>query len=541
MSILTWARRSLLAAATALLVVALVAPAGVDAREDPDAGRPPVFRAGAFTTAVQVALNTDPQTFVAELVRMDLPHGSAEFAQGNSSTARAASLYPGVGFTQGPFLAWNQACTNGFPCEEFPGIPPEYPLMATAQYPTRPDAEARFRPPFEQDSHALRASFGEPDGPLSGRAHDVRAHAGRDHVSTTAVVGDLRFLPVAGAPGTAAGGSARGGLDEPGHTSEPAADRAPVLLAADELVSRTRLEFDGDVLVSRAESLLTGVSLFGGAVEIEEIHATATSRSDGDGALEGDPHVTVSGVTVGGTPAAVTEEGLVVADRPCVVELPAAGRVCATDQGLLNSLGAGAEQLFGAAGTDVRLVRTSQDTSGGTRSEAGASALLVDFTVDASGFPSGTAVEGSLALGIAGASSFVGTTAPGSLSIDTGGFEGTGGTGGTHGTGGTSETATVAGATATSDDPAAGGGFPGDVFAPGATGGSAGDAATGAPPLAGPSHTGPASTRPAAFPLEALDAVAANRVEALYAAWALAVVGLALGSRARPLRLGSSR
>lgn len=501
MRIRTWLSRASFVGAALLLVVALVAPALVEAQEDPDAGRPASFQATAFTTAFEAIINTEPASTVPEIVRFDIPLGQSEFASGNRSFARAASIWPGLTVAKGGSLL----CTAGFPCEEFSalptGFPPRWPLLAEASYPTEVDATAQAN---GQEAAA---------GPFTFTVHVVESHAGRDFVSSRAVIEDLN-MPVPGAEETSP------------ETS---------LVHIGSLQSTTRHEFQDDVLVAFGESRLADIDLFAGQVHIDKVIARSTSRSNGDDVVESDPRILVEGVTVAGQEAKITGDGLEVLGPTCAespitgiplpeipipeeassqlpvappAEVPIPAETCTTDQGLLQALNSGLKTLTDG---DIRLIDTSTVREGG-RTDGDATALMVSFTADASGFPSGTGVIGNVILGLSSTSSAIGSMAGDDVGLDFG---------------------TV---TTPFDD----GGFASDgpqvagqqvINTPG-TEGTPGQVIPG---------NGGGQTQAGFAPLELLAGIAADRIQLLYGAWALAVLGLALASRLQPFRLVTRR
>lgn len=508
MRIRTWLSRASFVGAALLLVLALVAPALVEAQEDPDAGRPASFQATAFTTAFEAIINTEPASTVPDIVRFDVPLGQSEFAGGNRSFARAASVWPGLTVAKGGSLL----CTAGFPCGEFSalptGFPPRWPLLAEASYPTQVDSEARFT----EDAPAGQEAAA---GPFTFAIDVVEAHAGRDFVSSRAVIENLN-MPVPGAEETSP------------ETS---------LVHIGSLQSTTRHEFQNDVLVAFGESRLADIDLFAGQVHIDKVIARSTSRSDGDTTVESDPRIVVEGVTVAGQEAKITDDGLELLGPTCAespitgiplpeiplpeqlaenlpvappAQVPVPAETCTTDQGLLEALNSGLKTLTEG---NVRLVDTSTVKDGG-RTDGDATALMVSFKADASGFPSGTGVIGNLILGMTSTSSGIGSMPGGDLidlddfgtvtaPFDAGGFV----DGGTQ----------VAGQQVINTPGTEG--TPGQVI-PGNRGGQ---------------------TQAGFAPLELLAGIAADRIQLLYGAWALAVLGLALASRLQPFRLVTRR
>jgi len=354
------------------------------------------------------------------------------------------------------------------------GFPCErFPEDFPPTWPFTADAEYPTQP------DATASTSGEPagGGPLSWTPNTVSAHAGTDFVSTTAIVSDLVFAP----PG-----------------SDPA-DPAAALVRIGSLDATTRLSFasDGTALVARSIAKLSDVSLFGGVVGIESLVARSISTSDGKTG-KSEPSLTLGGVTLNGVPAKLTGDGLVVGDQP-------------VDQGLINSLATG---ITGLTEGRVRLVQDVDATRGST-TQGNVLGVGVDFAIKGSGLPGGSSLVGNLALGSVSTSAFASAEQLDDLVEDSGfefdtGFGDVDGDGGSLGESG-SDAAFVAGEPAAAPDSTA----------------------------ADPSSrlVTPVAARPRFFPLEALSGMAARRLELLYGAWTLAMLGLALGSRLRPFRL----
>lgn len=470
-----WLSRICLLVAGSLTVLALVAPS-VAADE-----RPPAFHATGFASAIQAMVNTNPQTFVADLVRMDIPHGQSQFGADGVANARAASLFPGVGAAEGPALAWEQACSRGFPCKEFfpdGGFPPPFPLASEAENPTRPSAQ----PTVEGQQ------IGEAGGPVSYTLLKVEATATADEATTTAVISDLNLFPV----------------DPVTPVSNPSAVHIAKLYAT------TDLHIEGDDVVAQAESRLDDVSLFGGAIEIEQVVARSVSRANAAGVKTNAPEVVILGATAGGTPVEITDQGIKVAGS-------------AQDQGAIPTLSNGVGNLFGAGPLSVRLIDSTTDIREGT-ARAGAVGLGVHIELNASGFPSGTTLVTDLILGTASTSAFADDDA---FSGDDLTFDDTFSFGDEtffadefDGTGGFDDTSVL-----------------GETLDAGFDEG-AGDDTESAAPVPRPDG----GTVQRFEPLEALlRGAAAQRVELLYIAWTLALVALALASRLRPIRFATHR
>lgn len=306
----------------------------------------------------------------------------------------------------------------------------------------------------------------------------ARAHAGRDFVETFATGADMAFLEV---------------LPE-------GPDGSTALLHVEELVARTRHEFDDQgVLVSTARSRLSGVSLLAGAIKIDSIVSTSISRSDGNEVLTAEPTVEVAGVTFAGQAAEITSDGLEVGGERPLSGTPLAGYD-------LNVLFPALAQLLSSGGFDVRLVDDKSSTDD-NKAIGDAVGLVVDYKIDGSGLPNGAALVGNLVLGAArtnaNASSFSfgdgGPSLPPLPAAPVGGGDPTT----------LPDSFTNTGGSVDSGAPVGGGSAPVPGEAPAAEGGS----------------------ERAAGPLNLLSGLAADRITWFYLAWALGMLGLALGSR----------
>ena len=460
-----WIRRVCFSLAVVLIGVAAL-PQSSSAQVD-ESDRPENFLGHAFATAVQIVGNTDPPQTLPELLHLDLPHGESSFGAGSLARARASVAYPGAIGGAGAL-----ACLAGFPCDQFPGFPPSWPFDASAEYPGEPDAAATVGGPVV-DSAQLKA----------GNA-SANAHAGRDFVDTVATGQSVSFLNMAG-----------------GATVGPAS----AVVATESAVARTHQEFVDGVLVTKAEAVLSGLSLFAGAVKIDQIRATSESRADGADVLEADPALVVSGVTAAGQPARITASGLEIAgDRQ--------------DQGVIGSVTSGIEQLLSNGTIDLRLIETDGTFTDG-QGVGEVVGVLVSYRLDASGFPAGTAVVGNVLLGsvrtMATADLAGGDSLVGDLSFD-------------FNSGTTDADQNLFGSTfgPANDLP-----VPGPSTNPGVS------------DFDSPVDQSPAPERSVeaeqAARFEILGDGVSSRITLLYGAAALAVLGLALGARLPGTRLGA--
>lgn len=470
MRIRVWLSRICLLLAASLTVLAFVAPPVTAA------ARPPRFAATGFVSAIQAMINTNPQTFVADLIRVDLPHGQAKFGGDGLAYSRAAAMYPGAGAAEGPALGWDQACSRGFPCSDFfpdGGFPPPYPLYAEAENPTK----THSKPTVEGQQ------IGDVGGPVSFTLVDVEAIATDEEATSRAIISDVNLFPVdAVAPGA-----------------------NPSAVHIGELQTFTHLRVDEGVVVAEAQSLMTDVSLFGGALKIEKIVARSQSTATAAGTLANAPEVRVVGATIGGVPVEITSDGIKQDGVP-------------QDQGAVATLSKGVGNLFGAGPLSLRLIDDRSDVREGT-ARASAVGLGVHIEVNGSGFPGGTTVVGDLILGTASSTAFAGDE---QFEADDISFD---------------EEFDFGDDFAVEEDFGATQDFAGDDFTS-----VLGETAEAPDPdvteqaAAFDPDAGKTVTRFA--PLEALlQGAAADRVTLLYLAWTLGMLGLALGSRLHPFRV----
>ncbi len=350
-----WRRRlarACVAGAVACLALASFGPVG--AQEGPDP-RPDVFRSSASSQVVSAYLDREAFLPVNDAFRFIALDGTGTYDSSNQ-TARASIFYPGNGVISGPSLA----CTtfgDQFPeqfapilaaCNQF-----EYPLTAFADS-LHPDA-----------STTGSADLGAPTDPLSARAIRAVVHAADDASTSDAAIADLHVV------GLPAFGAVDAPLPVPG-----APELDPTILTVDDATTSTVQHIDdAGRLVVESRAVLEGVGLVGGLVHIASIRSVSTVVDDGHGEQSHDAALDVGGVTVGGVPAAITEDGLVVgsptgADGPLVQQ--AVGQV----NDLVRGLGLRITALTDEDGVDDSGMAFAR--SGG---------VLVEFDVDAQGLP----------------------------------------------------------------------------------------------------------------------------------------------------------
>jgi hypothetical protein len=333
------------AAGSAVLAVAVPARA----QDGGSAAPPEVFRGAASALVASVEVDRDALLPIGEVFRFAALDGSSVY-ETDLQTARASLFFPGNGLIQGPNLL----------CGTFGGsFPPEFApiLEACTRYDYPLSVVADSTTP--RKSTAGAAALGAPADPVSADAVSANATAGPDGSSSTALMEDLRVL----------------GLPAIGAVTLLPIEQLqvdPTLVAIESATSRTTQQIEQGTLVVRSEAVLAGVKLVGGLVDIGSIRSRSTATDDAAGHRTADASIEVSGVEVGGLPAQVTEEGLVLGAA-------SGGPLQQQLQSLLN-------QLLQGLGVEVRLLETQEDPDDGQgQSVASASGLLLDFAIDAQG------------------------------------------------------------------------------------------------------------------------------------------------------------
>jgi hypothetical protein len=312
---------------------------------------PDVFRGAASAQVASVEADRDALLPVDDLFRFIALDGSGVY-EPDLQRARSSLLFPGNGLILGPNLA----------CGTFGGsFPPEFaPILdACTKYEFPLSVTADASSPSQATDGGT--SLGNPNDAVSAQAISATAHAAADGSRTTATVQGLRVL----------------GLPALGTLSflplqELQLD--PSVLAVESASSRTDQRIDAGVLVVDAESVLSGVKLVGGLVRIGSIRSHSHVTDDAKGTRTADATLEVSGVTVGGVPAQITDQGLVLGS-------PAGGPLQQQLQTVLN-------QLLEALRIKVTLLDAQETKDDGQgRAVASAGGLLIEVAADAQGLP----------------------------------------------------------------------------------------------------------------------------------------------------------
>jgi hypothetical protein len=313
MRTLSRVRRACFIAAALLVVAAVVVPAvGKAAPSDPDADRPIVWDGLASASAIH--FNADRSQGILPLKDVffaNFPEAESDWDNG-SNNARASLVFPGPAGVVAVGTICEQVLPQIFNPKAFP-IPPS---------PTF-DAVCRPAPTFPLTTQADNANpDARTDGstvigsgfPLTVVTSSAIAHADRNYVSSDTVVGSVNVVGTAVTPAASLAfrRQAAAILRGPAAAAAVAAqDSDNSTLHIDSAVARTKQIYDTDgALLAKASTTLKGVSLAGGAIQIDAIDSTSTSRTDGRGIATHDEHMTLGGVRVAGQPAAIDETGV---------------------------------------------------------------------------------------------------------------------------------------------------------------------------------------------------------------------------------------
>ena len=344
------ARRACLGVALGCVVLSVTVPARAQ-EEEGDALRPEVFRGAASSLVASVEADRAALLPVEDVFRFMAIEGASVY-ETDLQTARASLFYPGNGLLQGPNLA----------CGTFGGrFPPEFgPLLAACaqfSYPLSVNADGSTPDKATAGSLAL----GAPTDPVSGQAVLAKAHAADDAATSDAVMQDLRIL---GLPGF--------GTVNLLPTEQLELDSSVLTVA--NATSRTHERVEAGVLKVDSESVLTGVRLVGGLIEIGSIRSTSRATDDAAGTRTSDAALEIAGVSVAGQPAQITEQGLVVGS--------------AGSGPLQQQLQDAANQLLAALRIEVTLLDVEETLDDGTgQAVASAGGVLLEVAADAQNLP----------------------------------------------------------------------------------------------------------------------------------------------------------
>lgn len=348
---------------TALLVLAALAfgafatGAGAQSAPPDPPDQPDSFGGAASAQALGAAVLTPALLPVEGLFDLGFVEGRGTYERSNQE-GRASLVYPGSGLVTGPSLLCGTFLGPNIPPEGEPLFGPivrsclqyEYPLAVFVDS-LRPDASTEGS-----------LQLGALDDPISLGAVGARAHAGEDATTTEAEAGDLRVL------GLPALGSLASLFD---LLQVPAPDAT--LFAVESMRATTDQRIVDGALVVDARAVATGVRLLGGLVEIGSVdsHSRLESRSGEEPVITTD--LVVSGVTVAGQPAQITEDGAVVGTG-------------GSSGPLVQQLLGGVAEALQASGLRITALPEDEGDANGIPF-AGVGGLLVEFTTPLAGLP----------------------------------------------------------------------------------------------------------------------------------------------------------
>lgn len=342
------ARRVCVVSAGICLLLAVGMPSS-NAQGD-DVPPPEVFRGSASSQVASVQIDRAGLLPIPDLFKFIALDGANTF-ESSHREARSSLLFPGNGLILGPSLA----------CGTFGGqFPPDFkPILDTClqyKYPL-----TVFADDFAPDGATAGAlSLGAPTDTISANAIGAKAHVGDTAVTTDAVMQDLSLLgvPPFGAVTPPIPGL---GLDSS-------------LLTIDSATSRTNQRIVKGGLVTDAKATLSGIRMIGGLIKIESLVSTSHVSDDANGKRTAVPSLVVSGVTVAGQPAQITDKGLVLGPSTNASPL---------DQQRQSQINAALE----AMGIKISLLDSEQSLAKGGAAVANVGGLLVEFRVDVQGLP----------------------------------------------------------------------------------------------------------------------------------------------------------
>jgi hypothetical protein len=344
-------RRLCVAAAVVFGTGAFVLPTGARADLAPSlalGAAPPGTIFAGVGAATSVHEQFDAVGGVAVVVEPEydnLPDALTIF-NGDTQVARASTYYPGAAIaTGGPFFCGQVIEPNFGPLASITcNPPPGYPLMAQA--PTlqgKPDAAT----PGTQQVGA---------GPVNLTAVSATAHADHSYVDAAALDGSFSS---AGASQSAAAvlafrravALATSGPAAAAAVTPQASDSSTAAASSASATSHQSWNRLGQLVVT-ATSTVKGASLLGGAVKISSIVATSTFTTDGGKVKQHSQQVTVSGVTAGGMPATIDQNGITV-------------NGAGTGKAGIDAVNAALQQLLASTSTHIRVLSPTTSSKPG--------------------------------------------------------------------------------------------------------------------------------------------------------------------------------
>lgn len=265
--------------------------------------RPAVFSGRSVGAGVTVTFDVPNFLPVSPLFLGGAGRAVGEISQSPPTKARGAALDVGDVVPTAPGLV--ELLGGAYPAP----LPRDYgkTWMATALYPERP----------KEDTHLPSAGGGTQ--PFSAQMLHGHAEADGDSSASDTAVSSFRLLPGA-MPGNAAGPyqdllvdlrQRLAGVAGVNPAALPAASGA--LVEMDHVASTQDVALkSGGVLTSHAKTVMEGLKLLGGVLQISELEGSSTA-ADSDGDRSGEATGTISGVTLAGQAARITRNGLEVA------------------------------------------------------------------------------------------------------------------------------------------------------------------------------------------------------------------------------------
>ncbi|MDP1794789.1 MAG: choice-of-anchor P family protein, partial [Acidimicrobiales bacterium] len=312
---------------------------------------PEVFSGNASARAITVSVAQQyPLVPVEDLLTFIALEGQSAFSS-SARSARASLFFPGQGGIVGPSLACGTFGAQ-FPAEFKPILDTclryQYPLSVVADD-SQPDAAST-------GSLAL----GAPTDDISGEATTAKAHAAEDGVSSDAAMIALRVIGI----------PPFGPLNLP----IPQLQLDGSVASADIVTARTDQRIVSGALVTRATTTISGLKLVGGIVRIGSIDSVSETRDDGQGGRTATADLDVSGVTVAGQPAKITNKGIVVNDPKNPTPL---------NKALFDQ----ANNLVKQFGIKVTALKTEETLESDGPAVASVGGVLVEFTRNVTGLP----------------------------------------------------------------------------------------------------------------------------------------------------------
>jgi hypothetical protein len=319
---------------------------------------PAVWHGTAQAGGLTLDIDRDALLPVSDALRFTALDGKATYDTDNQ-TSRASLLYPGEGVLQGPNLLCGTFGAS-FP----PEAKPLLDLCATYDYPLTVHADSS-----DPEVQSLGSTqLGTATDPVSVDAVTARAKATAEATTSDAVISNLKVL----------------GLPVLGIVSLLPIEQLkidPSIVSVEGGSARTNQTIVDDELVVQATTVLTGVKLVGGLIDIGSIRSTSKITDDGNGKRTSDASFEATGVTVAGIPAQITEDGIVLGG-PGGASGPIQQQLISAIKPLLDSLG-----------VKLELLGTHEATDENGQAVASADGILLEVSLNVQGLP---AVPGPL-------------------------------------------------------------------------------------------------------------------------------------------------